>query len=78
MAEDTPPITTERIARAASRLRAEEREALLLGAREHLTNGEIAARLGISAEEAEALVARALLKIERALRRQERPWWRFW
>lgn len=78
MADVIPPITSECLERAAARLRAEEREALRLASSEHLTTGEIAGRLGISALEAEALVARALLGLERALRRQARPWWRFW
>ncbi len=78
MAEDRPPFTIECVEQAASHLRADEHEALLLGARERLASSEIAERLGISAREAEALVARALLKLERALRRRERPWWRFW
>lgn len=78
MAEDIPPITSARLEQAATRLPADEREALRLAASEHLTAGEIAWRLGIPVAEAEALVARALLALERALRRQDRPWWRFW
>jgi DNA-directed RNA polymerase specialized sigma24 family protein len=78
MAEDLSPITSERLEKAAARLHADECEALRLAAGEHLSAGKIAERLGISAAEAEAMVASALLGLDRALRRQARPWWRFW
>ena len=78
MARDRPPMTLERLEKAASSLRPIEREALVLSARERLSNDEIAARLGITAQAAERLLARALCRLDRALERQERPWWRFW
>jgi len=78
MAEDIPPMMNERLERAAARLRPDEREALWLSSGERLTTGEIAERLGISSAAAEALVASALLELDRALRRQVRPWWRLW
>ena len=68
----------ERVERAAAALLPLEREVLVLSAGHHLRNEEIAARLGISERRAERLLARALRKFDRALERQERPWWRFW
>ena len=78
MARDRPSVPLDHLEKAASSLRPIEREVLVLSARERLSNGEIAARLGITAQAAERLVARALCKLDRALERQERPWWRFW
>ena len=78
MAGDRPSMTLERLEHAASSLRPIEREVLVLSARERLSNDEIAARLGITPEAAERLLARALCRLDRALERQERPWWRFW
>ncbi len=78
MAKDRPEPTPERLEEAAKKLRPIEREVLFLSAREHLSNGEIAGRLGISADAAERLLASALCRLHRALERQERPWWRSW
>lgn len=78
MARDRPPLTHERLERAASRLRPVEREVLGLSAREHMSNQEIAARFGITVRAAERILAKALCRLDRALERQERPWWRFW
>lgn len=78
MARDRPTVTPERLEQAAARLRPLEREVLFLSARERLPNQEVAERLGITSEAAERLLAKALRKLDRALERQERPWWRFW
>ena len=78
MANDRPEPTPERLEKAARRLRSSEREVLILSARERLSIGEIAMRLGISAGAAERLLARALRRLDRAIERQDRPWWRFW
>ena len=78
MANDLPELTPERLENAAKRLRPLEREVLALSARERLSNDEIAARLELSSEAAERLLASALRRLARALERQERPWWRFW
>lgn len=78
MASDRPPPTLERLEKAAAVLRPLEREVLVLSARERLSNDVIAARLGVEPEAAERLLARALCKLDRALERQERPWWKFW
>lgn len=59
-------------------LRPSEREVLLLCARDKLRTDQIAVRLGISPRSAERLLAKALRKLDRALERQNRPWWRFW
>lgn len=78
MASDRPSVTPEQLEKAAAGLRPVEREVLMLSAREHLSNEEIAARLGITAEAAERLLAKVLCKLDRAFERQERPWWKFW
>ena len=78
MANHRPEPTPERLEEAAKCLRPLEREVLILSARERLSNGEIAERLGISPDAAERLLASALRRLDRALERQERPWWRFW
>lgn len=78
MARDRPPITPERLEKAAAGLRRNEREALILSARERLSNRDIAERLGITTGAVERLLAKALIKLDRALERQERPWWKFW
>lgn len=78
MANDRQPIPPDRIERAAATLRPLEREALHLAAAEKLSNRVLAEALGTSPEAAERLLVRALLKLDRALERQERPWWRFW
>jgi RNA polymerase sigma factor (sigma-70 family) len=78
MASDRPPLTPERLEKAASSVSPPEREVLVLSAGERLSNDEIAARLGLTVEAAERLLADALCKLDRALERQEWPWWRFW
>lgn len=78
MTDNRPEPTPERIEKAAKNLRPDEREVLVLSAREQLSNAEIASQLGISSEAVERLLAGALRKFDRALERQERPWWRFW
>ena len=78
MARDRPSVTLERLEKAASSLRPTEREVLVLSARERLSSDQIAARLGITPEAAERLLAGAICGLDRALERQERPWWRFW
>jgi len=78
MARDRSSITLDRLERALGDLRPIEREVLVLSAREGLSNREISARLGITAEAAQRLLARALCRLDRALERQKRPWWRFW
>lgn len=78
MTKDRPELTPERLEDAAKSLRPIERQVLILSAREGLSNDEIALRLGIEPQAAERLLADALLRLDRALERQERPWWRFW
>ncbi|HTU12133.1 MAG TPA: sigma factor-like helix-turn-helix DNA-binding protein [Allosphingosinicella sp.] len=78
MANDRAPVDAGRLARAAACLRPDEREALALHAQGDLSSKEIAAALGMSEAALEPLVARALLKLDRALDRLDRPWWRFW
>jgi RNA polymerase sigma factor (sigma-70 family) len=78
MTSERPAVTPERLEQAAKSLRPIEREVLVLSARERLSNDEIALRLGIEPQEAQRLLAQALLRLDRALTRQERPWWRFW
>ena len=70
--------TLEQLERAASSLSPVEREVLVLSAREGLSNDDIAARLGITGEAADRLLARAICRFDEALERQDRLWWRFW
>ena len=78
MASDRPPVTVERLERAASTLLPIELEVLLLSDRERLSNGEMAVRLGMTTQAVERLLARAISKLDRAIERLERPWWKFW
>lgn len=77
MASDRAP-TAEELERAASSLSPVECEVLALSAREGLSNDDIATRLGISAETADRLLARAICRFDQALERRDRLWWRFW
>ncbi|WP_114952243.1 RNA polymerase sigma factor [Sphingosinicella terrae] len=72
------PFDRTRIERAAARLPPLEWEVLRLAAAEDLANDAIAARLGIAVAEVERLLAQALVDLDHHLRRQARPWWRFW
>ena len=78
--QNVPPETAEirHVERAAAVLSQLEREVLVLSAGHGLRNEEIAARLCLSERRVERLLARALRKFDRALERQERPWWKFW
>lgn len=78
MAHDRPELTPERLERAASSLKPLEREVLILSSRDHLSNCEIAERLGIAPENAERLLVGALTRLDLAIERQGRPWWRLW
>ena len=78
MASDRTFITLERLKEVAASLRSMEQVVLVLSARDHLSSDEIAARLGISVRKAERLLARAVLKLDRAIDRSERAWWKSW
>jgi DNA-directed RNA polymerase specialized sigma24 family protein len=78
MARDRPPVTRERLERAAAVLSRHERDVLFLSAREGLSYDEIAARLRITPAAVERFLADALCSLDRALEQQERPWWKFW
>lgn len=71
-------IEVARLERALARLPRLDRAAFLCKARDGLTYAEIAARLGLTDEKAEAHVVRALLKLDADLARSARAWWRFW
>lgn len=77
MSSPLPP-PDPRLERAAARLSPLERRVLELSAVDGLDNESIADRLGISRRRVERLLARAILKFDRALDRDSRPWWRFW
>lgn len=78
MARNRHSVPLDRLRKAVSTLRPAEREVLMLSARDGLSNAEIAERLGITSAVAERLLADAIYRLDRALERQERPWWRFW
>lgn len=78
MAKLRQPITPARIARAARKLGPLERDVLMLSAREKLGRDEIAARLDLTPKQVDRFLAEALVKLHRALERQERRWWKFW
>lgn len=78
MVNDRQSIDAGRIERAARCLTPREREVLVLSASDNLGLEEAADRLGLSIIEAQGLLADALCKLDRALERQGRPWWRFW
>jgi DNA-directed RNA polymerase specialized sigma24 family protein len=77
MASNRAP-TLEQLERAASSLSPIEREVLVLSAREGLSNDDIAARLGITPEATDRILAHAICRFDEALDRQDRLWWRFW
>ena len=78
MARLRQPITPARLERAARKLGPLERDVLMLSAGEKLRRDEIAARLDLPPEQVDGLFATALVKLHRALERQERPWWKLW
>ena len=78
MVNDRRLIDPDRVERAARCLSPHEREMLVLSASDNLGLEAAAGRLGLSTAEAQTLLANALCKLDRALQRQERPWWRFW
>ena len=67
-----------RIEKAASTLLPLEREVLIFASGQGLRNEEIARRLGLTPEAVRHILSDALCKLDRALERLERPWWRFW
>lgn len=71
-------VEPDLLARAARCLSRRERAVLVMSAGEGLPLEVVAERLGLDLVEAGRLLADALLKLDRALRRLERPWWRFW
>lgn len=73
-----PPCPDPRLERAAAGLSPLERRVLELSAADGLDNHAIADRLGISLRRVQRLLARALIKFDRALDRDRRPWWCFW
>lgn len=78
MTEDIGPVRLEQLERAFKRRRPKHRELILLARVDGLTYAEIAERLGIGVNEVERRMAKAIYSLDKALDRQERPWWRFW
>lgn len=76
MSDPPDPVDPERLRKAAGALRPLEREVLILSSKEGLRNDVIAARLGITTPAAKRILARALRKLDRAIERQQRPWWK--
>ena len=72
------PIELARLERELSRLPCVDRDAFLLKVRDGMTYAAIGIQLGITPERAEAHVVCALIKLDAALTRERRPWWRFW
>jgi DNA-directed RNA polymerase specialized sigma24 family protein len=72
MAQHRPSLPPDRLAEAIACLRPVEREVLLLRARDRLSHGEIAARLGIAPRKVERILANAIYKLMRSIDRQER------
>jgi RNA polymerase sigma factor (sigma-70 family) len=66
----------ERVAQAALALTPAEREALVLSARDGLSNRQIAEHLGISTDAVERRLVSALCKFERELHQPRRCPWR--
>jgi RNA polymerase sigma factor (sigma-70 family) len=75
--KNCPPVI-ERAEEAMRRLPPLERDVLGLSAGEGMLNDEIAARLGITPEAVERILAMALVRLDRILEQQGRRWWRFW
>lgn len=69
MVPSRPDPTPEQFAEALRRLPRIEREILVLGAHERLSNEAIALRLGLSTRSVERRLARALCRLDRALER---------
>jgi RNA polymerase sigma factor (sigma-70 family) len=78
MANDRRPVDLERLRKAAEKLRPIERKVLYLSSAEGLRNDAVGERLGITTEAAQRHLRNALIKLDREMERQERPWWRFW
>jgi DNA-directed RNA polymerase specialized sigma24 family protein len=78
MPQDRQAQLRRRARKAAASLSAIEFKVLALAARDGLSNAQIGARLGLAPGTVGQILARALWKFDRALRRQEQPWWSFW
>ena len=63
--------------RAVRRLSLLERRVLELSAADGLDNRAIAEKLALSLEHVERMLARAIIKLDRALD-PDPPWWQFW
>ena len=81
MARENSPTTSndiERIEQALLALPIRTRAIFLLHRVDGLSYAEIAERCGISGKQVERHIARAMLRIDRALDGIDRPWWRRW
>lgn len=79
MTSERSGIPIDRLEAALDALPEAQRRIYLLCARDGLPIAAAAERLGLEPEVAERLLADALLGLDRALLRAERPWWRrFW
>ena len=81
MVDHFAPDEQEQLARmeaALLRLPRLTREVFLANRLDHLTYAEIASRTGLTVPQVRRHMTRALLALEKAVRREARPWWRFW
>jgi RNA polymerase sigma-70 factor (ECF subfamily) len=81
MVDHRAPHEQEQLARmeaALLRLPRLTREVFLANRLDHLTYAEIASRTGLTVPQVRRHMTRALLALEQAIRRETRPWWKFW
>jgi len=78
MTHDPDPVTLKRIERAVRKLPRLRREIFLAARLDDMSYTEIAERTGLAVRDVEGHIAKALVSIDRRLRRPPRRWWRIW
>jgi DNA-directed RNA polymerase specialized sigma24 family protein len=76
--DPVPPELVERIQAITRRMPRLTREVFLAHRLDDMPYDEIARRTGLTIRQVERHIARAILLLDRGLRRKPRRWWKFW